>query len=308
MIRHRSQAVRHGYIVIDKPAGWTSHDVVARVRRLVGERRVGHAGTLDPAAVGVLPVAVGLATRTVEYLAESSKAYRAWITFGVTTDSADRDGTVTSTKDPSALKLTVIAAALNAFRGDISQRPPMHSAIKVEGRRLYELARSGVEIDVKPRSVTIYDLRIVDWTSPVLCVDVECSKGTYIRSLARDLGVAVQTGAYLSHLVRTRSGPFGICNAVTLNDLERLVEQTSWDQVAYHPDWPMQHLTALVLGPEQTIDWGHGKSIALDVPVGITSLVRAYDARGRWLGAGEHDPATGSVKPVKVIPTERPPS
>ena len=308
MAKHRRQAVRHGYVVIDKPAGWTSHDVVARVRRLVGERRVGHAGTLDPAAVGVLPVAVGLATRTVEYLAESSKAYRAWITFGTATDSADRDGTVISTNDPSHLALAKVAKAINAFRGAISQRPPMHSAIKVDGRRLYDLARAGVEIDVEPRLVTIHDIRIVDWTSPVLCLEVECSKGTYIRSLARDLGDAVGTGAHLSHLVRTRSGPFGIDDAVTLEELERLLGESTWDQVAYHPDWVMRHLSALVLGTQQANEWGQGKPISVNTLDGITATVRAYDADGRWLGVGECDPTATSVKPVKVIPTESPSS
>ncbi len=308
MARHRRQATRHGYIVIDKPAGWTSHDVVARVRGLVGERRVGHAGTLDPAAVGVLPVAVGLATRTVEYLAETSKAYRAWITFGVTTDSADRDGSVTSTSDPSNLRLEEIARALEAFRGTISQRPPMHSAVKVDGKRLYQLARAGLEIDVEPRHVTIHDLRIVDWTSPVVCLDVECSKGTYIRSLARDLGELAGTGAYLSHLVRTGSGPFGIDHAVTLDELERLLAENAWDQVAFHPDWVLRDLTALVLGRQESIDWGQGKAICVGTLDGVSSIIRAYDAHGRWLGVGACDHTTGTVKPVKVIPTESSPS
>lgn len=306
MATRRRQAVRHGYVVIDKPAGWTSHDVVARVRRLVGERRVGHAGTLDPAAVGVLPVAVGLATRTVEYLAEASKAYRAWVTFGVTTDSADRDGRVTSTCDPSNLDLHVIGGALDAFTGVIAQRPPMHSAIRVGGKRLYELARVGTEIDVEPRIVTIHEARIVDWTSPVLCLDVACSKGTYIRSLARDLGDAVGTGAHLSHLVRTRSEPFGIADAVTLEELERQLGESAWDQVAFHPDWVLRHLTAIVLGSQQAIDWGHGKPVSLDTLAGVTPTMRAYDACGRWLGVGGYDAATGSVKPVKVIPMESP--
>ncbi len=304
MAKHRRQATRHGYIVIDKPAGWTSHDVVARVRGVVGERRVGHAGTLDPAAVGVLPVAVGLATRTVEYLAGASKAYRAWITFGVTTDSADRDGIVTSVTDTSHLELNDISGALNAFRGNILQRPPMHSAVQVGGKRLYELARAGVEIDVEPRSVTVEDLRIIDWRSPELCLDVECSKGTYIRSLARDLGVAVGTGAYLSHLVRTRSGPFGIDDALTFDELERLLGETSWSQVAYHPDWAMRDLSAIVLGHRESIEWGQGKAIGLETLDGVTPVIRAYDAHGRWLGAGQCDPDTVTVKPVKVIPTE----
>ncbi|MBA2469838.1 MAG: tRNA pseudouridine(55) synthase TruB [Chloroflexia bacterium] len=304
MAKGRRQAVRHGYVVIDKPAGWTSHDVVARVRRLVGERRVGHAGTLDPAATGVLPVAVGLATRTVEYLAESSKAYRAWIRFGVTTDSADRDGAVTSTVDVSALTLDAIAPALDAFWGEIWQRPPMHSAIKVDGRRLYQLARSGVEIEVEPRAVTIHVLRIVDWTSPVLCLDIDCSKGTYIRSLARDLGEAVGTGAHLADLVRTRSGPFGIDEAMSLDDLERAMIELGWEEIAYPPDYVMRQFTRVALSLEQAIDWRHGKTIPLDGLVGVTPVIRAYDACGTWVGVGELDAETGTVKPVKVIPVE----
>ncbi|MBA3276900.1 MAG: tRNA pseudouridine(55) synthase TruB [Chloroflexia bacterium] len=304
MAKGRRQAVRHGYVVIDKPAGWTSHDVVARVRRLVGERRVGHAGTLDPAATGVLPVAVGLATRTVEYLAESSKAYRAWISFGVTTDSADRDGAVTSTVDASALTLDAIAPALDAYRGEICQRPPMHSAIKVDGQRLYRLARAGVEIEVEPRAVTIHELRVADWTSPVLCLDIDCSKGTYIRSLARDLGEAVGFGAHLADLTRIRSGPFGIDDAMTLDSLERALIEPGWEAIAYSPDHVMRQFTPVVLSPAQAIDWGHGKPILLNGLADVTPIVRAYDAVGTWVGVGELDAESGTVKPVKVIPVE----
>lgn len=304
MAKRRRQASRHGYVVIDKPAGWTSHDVVARVRRLVGERRVGHAGTLDPAAVGVLPVAVGLATRTVEYLADASKAYRAWIHFGIVTDSADRDGDIVATSDASHLTLPILVPALDAFRGSISQIPPMHSAIKVDGQRLYHLARAGVQLDIEPRPVKIHDLQIVDWSPPVLCIDVECSKGTYVRSLARDLGEAAGTGAHLARLVRSRSGPFGIDHAVTLDELERQLGNSAWGQIAYHPDWVLQHLTAIVFGHQQSIDWGHGKSIAVPAVAGVTSAIRAYDAQGMWLGVGQWEPATSTVKPVKVIPTE----
>ena len=304
MGKNRRQAFRHGYVVIDKPAGWTSHDVVSRVRRIVGERRVGHAGTLDPAAVGVLPVAVGVATRTVEYLADASKEYRAWIRFGVTTDSADGDGTLTSRVDASHLTLEAIEAVLGGFRGPVQQRPPMHSAIKVRGKRLYQLAREGVEIEVASREITIHDLRIVEWRNPDLCIDVHCSKGTYIRSLARDLGEAVGTGAYLSHLVRTRTGPFSIADALTLDELDARIQQLGWSATAYHPDWVMQHLPALILGAQEAIDWGHGKTVPLPVELPPPSTVRAYDGAGRWLGVGEIDETGSAVRPTKVIPLE----
>jgi tRNA pseudouridine55 synthase len=304
MGKNRRQAVRHGYVVIDKPAGWTSHDVVARVRRIVDERRAGHAGTLDPAAVGVLPIAVGLATRTVEYLAASSKAYRAWITFGISTDSADCDGAVIATRDASQVTPESLHVALEAFRGDIAQRPPMHSAIKVDGQRLYQLARAGVEIDVAPRHVTIHEMRIVDWQPPVLCLDVECSKGTYIRSLARDLGDALGTGAHLSGLVRTRSGPFTRDQALSLDELASAMESSNWDQVAHPPEYVMHHLSPVVLEPGAVVDWYHGKSVDLADTTDLTSTIRAYDARGNWLGVGAFDAGTGRVRPVKVIPTE----
>jgi tRNA pseudouridine55 synthase len=304
MGKRRRQSNRHGYVVIDKPLGWTSHDVVARVRRIVGEHRVGHAGTLDPGAVGVLPVAVGLATRTVEYLADASKSYRAWVTFGVTTDSADGDGTVTGTHDTSGLAIEDIANALPAFSGSILQRPPMHSAIKVNGKRLYELARAGVELDVDPRPVTIDAIRVLAWNAPELCIDVECSKGTYIRSLARDLGEVVGTGAHLSHLVRTRTGPFSLTDALTLDDLERSLDSHGWEGTAFHPDWVLQGKSMLVLGSDEACDWSNGKSVRLNEPNSFTTIIRAYDASGRWLGVGEFDPGTRAVRPVKVIPAE----
>ncbi len=301
MPRSRRSATRHGWIVLDKPRGWTSHDVVARVRRIVGERRVGHAGTLDPAATGVLPVAVGLATRTVEYLSDADKAYRAWITFGITTDSADREGVVTMETDPSHLAMEVLAPLLDQFRGEIVQQPPMHSAIKVDGRRLYELARKGEHVVVPSRRVRIHAVTVVDWDSPVLCIDVTCSKGTYIRSLARDLGAAAGTGAHLSRLVRTRSGTFTLDDAMSLDQLERSMGTDGWETIAYPADRVLEHLPAMSLDHDLARDWSHGKPVMAslaDVPV---SPVRAYNAAGAWLGVGEWNPDTGMVRPVKVI-------
>jgi tRNA pseudouridine55 synthase len=274
------------------------------VRRIVGERRVGHAGTLDPAATGVLPVAVGLATRTVEYLAGQSKAYRATVRFGVTTDSADGDGAITRTSDPSGLDLDTINQALESFRGTISQTPPLHSAIKVNGKRLYELARQGIQIDVQPREVTIHDLRVVQWSPPDLSIDVECSKGTYIRALARDIGDAVGSGGHLASLVRTRTGPFTMADAISLDDLELWLADRSWEDIAFPPDKVLDGMSSVVFGPIQSRDWGHGKAISVDSLEGISAMVRAYDAQGRWLGVGEIDVDTMSIRPVKVIPTE----
>ncbi|HEU5432398.1 MAG TPA: tRNA pseudouridine(55) synthase TruB, partial [Thermomicrobiales bacterium] len=198
----------HGFLVIDKPAGWTSFDVVARARRLLGEKRIGHAGTLDPAATGVLPLAVGAARKTLEFLAEASKTYDAEITFGVETDTWDRDGAVVAMADAGELTRDQIAGALEPFRGSFAQTPPMHSAIKIGGRKLYQLARKGEEIERPARSVTIHALDLLGWESPVARLRVDCSKGTYIRSLAHDLGAALGMGAHLSALRRTRTGPF----------------------------------------------------------------------------------------------------
>lgn len=299
MTKRKTRGLYHGYLVIDKPAGWTSHDVVGKVRRVLGERRVGHAGTLDPAAVGVLPVAVGLATRTVEYLSDASKAYLADFTFGVTTDSADIDGVVTNIADASAVQERDVLAALATFEGDILQVPPMHSAIKVDGVRLYERARQGEEIEIAPRPVTIHEFRLVSWIPPVARVYIHCSKGTYIRSIARDLGEAVGTGAYMSHLVRVQTGPFTIADAIRIDDLEELVANSPWEHIAWHPDAVLGDWPALVLDAGHAKDWRQGKPLARQ---GVRGNVRVYDAAGTWLGIGEGTDAT--VRPVKVVAEE----
>ncbi|MDQ3045122.1 MAG: tRNA pseudouridine(55) synthase TruB, partial [Chloroflexota bacterium] len=188
MVGSKRPGRHHGFLIIDKPAGWTSHDVVARVRRLIDERRVGHAGTLDPAATGVLPIAVGDATRVVEYLTDASKSYVAEVTFGISTDSADGDGRVTRVADARELTADAIASALLKFVGRIEQVPPMHSAVRVGGRRLYELARTGVSVERQPRQVHIFRAELLTWTEQCATIAVDCSKGTYIRSIAQGLG------------------------------------------------------------------------------------------------------------------------
>jgi len=298
MAKRKTRGLYHGYLVIDKPAGMTSHDVVGRVRRVLGERRVGHAGTLDPAAVGVLPIAVGLATRTVEYLADASKAYVAEITFGVRTDSADIDGEVTSVEDASGVTREMVEQALQAFEGSQMQVPPMHSAIKVDGQRMYELARRGETVELDPRPITIHEIQLCDWDPPVAEIYVHCSKGTYIRSLARDIGEAVGTGAYMSNLVRVSTGPFTLEDAVRLDELEDLVATERWEVIAAHPDASLQEWPAIILDERHAASWRNGNAVNLE---GATGHVRLYDHAGTWLGVGVAEPGEDRFRPLKVV-------
>ena len=209
----------YGFLNINKPKGMTSHDVVANVRRLTGIRQIGHTGTLDPFAEGVLPICIGRATRLIEYL-EDNKAYLATVQFGSNTDTYDIDGTVTQTFDKKVTR-GQIEEALKDFRGEIEQLPPIYSAIKVNGKKLYEYARKGEEVEIQPRHVTIekLELKTFDEILQTAQLEVKCSKGTYIRSLAFDLGAKLGCGAHLSALVRTQAGRFTLDCAITLQKL-----------------------------------------------------------------------------------------
>lgn len=287
-----------GLLVVDKPAGWTSHDVVARVRRLTGEQRVGHAGTLDPAATGVLPVAVGDATKTLEHLGGSTKSYLAEITFGVETDSDDIDGRVVHVEASTAVTEPSLADALSAMEGEQWQMPPMYAAIKVDGRRLYELARAGQTVERALRPITIDAMLLIDWRDPVATVWVECSKGTYVRSIARDLGARLGCGAYLSNLTRTRSGPFTIECAWTLTDLAQADLACEWESIALHPDSAFAGAAALLLDSARSADWSLGRSIDATRPTeGVASV---YDRHGDWLGIGVAGGAT-EWQPRRVV-------
>lgn len=217
--RSRSGALL-GMVVVDKEAGWTSHDVVARCRKLLGERRVGHAGTLDPDATGVLLVGVGRFTRMLRFLSSATKSYEAEIVLGTATTTLDASGEVTATWDMSHVDLEQVRKAAAALTGDIMQVPPMVSALKVGGRRLHDLARSGVEVERAPRRVTVdrFDVGPTQ-SSGIYRISVDCSSGTYVRTLAADLGEALGGGAHLRNLRRTRVGSFGLEDAHRLDDL-----------------------------------------------------------------------------------------
>ena len=209
----------HGFIVVDKPAGMTSHDVVARVRRILKMKKVGHTGTLDPFATGVLPVALGEGTKAIPFLDEGVKEYRAVMMLGVATDTEDVDGKVISEHPLDGIDEAAIRTVPATFTGTISQIPPMFSALKRNGVPLYKLARKGEEVEREPRQVTIYSLVLDNINLPLVAFTVRCSRGAYVRSLARDMGEHLGCGAHLTELRRTRSGPFTLEQARTLEQL-----------------------------------------------------------------------------------------
>src|SRR2546426_7938150 len=224
-----------GIFNINKPTGMTSHDVVAAMRKLLKQRRVGHAGTLDPAASGVLPICVGQGTRVAEYLSASGKAYQAEIVFGIVTDTYDTEGTVTRTASATNLTLAHIEATLPSFLGPQMQLPPRYSAIKIQGQPAYKRVRSGEDVQLEARPIVIEGLDVLAWEMPRLTIAIECSKGTYIRSLAYDLGERLGCGAYLAALMRTRSGPFSIAESVTLEQLAVAQEHGTLQSSLYAP-------------------------------------------------------------------------
>jgi tRNA pseudouridine55 synthase len=290
-----------GVLVIDKPAGMTSHDVVNRVRRLAGQRRVGHAGTLDPLATGVLLVCLGRATRVAEYLAGSSKHYRARVRLGVTTDTQDADGQVLLER-PVELARAAVEAALAAFRGKIEQVPPMYSAVKHQGRALYKLAREGMEVERRPRTVEVFDLALTEWAPPELELAVRVSAGTYVRTLAHDLGERLGCGAHLTALRREASGVFTLAEATPLAALEAEAQDGAWRRHVLPVaralrDWPAVHLDARAAWRLE-----NGQALAVELP--DAELACAFGPGERLLGLVRVDQAAGVVRPEKIFANE----
>ncbi len=292
-----------GIINLNKPKGVTSFQMVSLVRKLSGERKVGHSGTLDPEATGVLPILLGRATKLARFLVESTKVYRARIEFGRATTAYDASGTTTERGDPSSLTLGQIESAINSFCGPIEQIPPMYSAIKHRGRPLYHLARAGIEVSRKPRKVTIYRLDLLDWQSPILSIEVECSKGTYIRSLAHDLGQLLGCGGHLAGLVRLQTGIFHIDKAISPSDLEGVFEHGHWETFVHPLDIVLSHLMAIVVDAAGEDAIVHGRPLALldDQDTAGGEERRAYSSDGRFLALLHFDAETSSWQPAKVF-------
>ena len=290
-----------GILNIDKPSGRTSYRVVALVKRLSGERRVGHAGTLDPLATGVLPVCLGQATRIVEFLANATKTYRAEIELGITTDTYDASGIIIQQEDPSSIRREQVERALASFRGVIMQTPPMYSAIKHQGKKLYELARAGITVERKSRPTTIHKLDIVGFQSPLVTIEVECGKGTYIRSLAHDLGQILGCGASLKSLVRLRYGPFDIENAVSIPHLEDAFHGGHWEHLVYPLDFVLSTWPAVVVDEATEEIIRNGAPVALPLEPSGGSHCRSYTANGHFLSVLRFEPEKGQWHPEKVF-------
>lgn len=269
-----------GILNIDKPGGMTSHDVVNRIRRLAGIRRVGHAGTLDPLATGVLLLGVGRATRLIEYLVGQPKTYEATLRLGQTTDTYDAEGTVSDERPFNHIAASQFQQALKQFRGPIQQRPPMYSAIKRQGQPLYKLARQGIDVDVPPRPVTIYALEMLAWDAPLVRLRATVSSGTYIRSLAHDLGQALGCGAHLVQLRRESVGSLGLDTAVPLADLD----ESNWQTALLPSDTAVAHLPRLEATDAEVQQLQQGQHPPRRANQPATPLTRAYAPDGRFIG------------------------
>jgi tRNA pseudouridine55 synthase len=287
-----------GVLVVDKPVGLTSHDVVQIIRNGTKIRRAGHTGTLDPRASGVLVVLVGPAVRLSEYVSASDKRYQAIIRLGASTDTYDEEGRVTGSA-PVDITEGQFEEALKQFIGEIEQVPPPYSAVKVHGKKAYEMAREGEEVDLAPRKIHVYNLELLEWAPPEAVIDVYCSSGTYVRSLANDLGKALGCGAYLVGLRRTKSGRFTLRDAAPLRKLREAFEQGNWYQYLIPAaealsDWPAIELDSANM---EAIRHGH----RIPAEVGATGWARGVSEQGELVALLEADPATSEWQPRKVF-------
>jgi tRNA pseudouridine55 synthase len=287
-----------GVLNIDKPPYVTSHDVVARIRRVVNQRRVGHAGTLDPMATGVLVICLGRATRVAEYVADAPKTYLATIHFGVVTETWDTEGLVLERHDVSALSLAAVEEVLPEFRGRINQVPPAYSALKRDGQPLYRLARRGIAVQPAPRMVEIKQLDVVTWRPPELELKVTCTKGTYIRSLAYDLGRRLGVGAYLAALVRLAVGSFSIEHAVDLEELEREAPGL-WARHLVPLRRALAHLPSVTVDEETARRLSLGQAVSLAEPPG--ELLFAYGQDDRLVAVLQYSAQDALWCPHKVL-------
>ncbi len=277
-----------GFIALNKPSGLTSHDCVARVRRLLKLKKVGHGGTLDPAATGVLPIAVGKATRLLSFLPEN-KAYDARIRFGIQTTTDDLEGEIIQTQAAPHVTLEDIQPLLKQFLGTIEQIPPIYSAIQRDGKRLYELARKGEVVDVPVRTVKVDKIEVLGWYPgelPELVVNIQCGPGTYIRAIARDIGERLGIGGTLAELTRTESCGMILSETVTLEELKTQIEQGTFSLLK--PEVLLKHLSKITLSLEEGKRWCQGQKVFINT-VNISSLtdvIRVDNEVGEFLGIG----------------------
>ena len=293
----------NGIINIDKPSGITSMDVVRKIRSASGVKKVGHGGTLDPIATGVIPVAIGKATRLLEYFLMSNKSYIARIHFGKTTDTFDSEGEIISTKVDPPLDINVIEKTMNSFRGEIEQTPPPFSAIKKNGRRLYELARRGIDTYIEPRNVTVNEIKIINYEPPILDLFIRCGKGFYVRSLANDLGKILGCGGYLNDLKRTSLGNFEISKSILLAKAMSAIENGDTSKIVQPLETCVGNFERVNLSTDETINIKNGQKIpyTLDSSIEKGSLASAFSPKGDLAAIIMFEDKSREWKPVKVF-------
>ena len=291
-----------GAMVVDKPVGMTSHDVVKIIRSGTGIRRAGHTGTLDPRASGVLVVLIGPAVRLSEFLSASDKRYQAIIRFGVATDTYDTEGKqVGETKSVDHITESDFQQLLRDYEGKIAQIPPVHSAIKINGQKAYDLARRGEEVDLEPRMVDVYNLELLEWDSPEAVIDVYASSGTYVRSLANDLGNDLGVGAHLTGLRRTKNGQFTLRDAVRLQDLKDSFEEGDWYKHLIPAAETLADWHTIELTPDDTEKIKHGHRIPAEP--GSSGWARGLSEQGDLIALLEVSEGEQSWQPRKVFIT-----
>lgn len=295
----------NGVLNIYKEKGFTSHDVVAKMRGILQQKKIGHTGTLDPDAVGVLPVCLGNATRLADMLTDRDKEYEAAMRLGVKTDTQDLSGTVLEEK-PVAVSEAEVETVIQSFAGSYEQVPPMYSALKVNGKRLYELAREGREVERRPRSVSLYRIEILSMQMPEVSIRVSCSKGTYIRTLCHDIGEKLGCGAAMSSLKRTKSGCFTLDTAITLSELERLRDEKNVEKVlipvdAMFDELAQVHVPDIYIKAVQNGNLFSLHQIMERRMFGPNEEVRVYDGTGRFYGIYTFDREEGVFKPRKMF-------
>ncbi len=310
-MKNSGPALFNGFINLYKPAGITSMEALRRVKRITGQRnKVGHGGTIDPLAQGVLPVCLGQATRLMDYVVDGPKRYRLEIKFGVTTTTFDSEGDVVKSVEvtESTLPREAVEQAAQSFLGLIDQMPPMYSAVKVQGQRLYKLARAGIEVERQPRPVEIYSINVAAYSPPILTLEVESGRGVYMRSLAHDLGEALGCGGHVAGLVRVTCGKFDAAESVTIEGLEQAASQADGWEALLHPlDWVLRDLRSITVGSQAEQYLRHGQSISLGgafVDAGYMEPFRAYSNRGHFLAIVRFDRSSNTWRPVKVFQTD----
>ena len=301
---NRVRPIADGILVLDKPKHVTSMNMVRLAKQITHVKRIGHAGTLDPIATGVLPICFGQATRLMEFMVDGRKIYKAEFTLGVATDTYDAEGTQTHLGDASSITREAVEAKFNDFLGVILQKPPMYSALKHEGKRLYELARAGVEVEREAREVVVHGLQLLDWSPPKLTVQVECGRGFYMRTLAHDLGESLGCYAHLSELERTKSGAFSINDTIHAEELEQVKDEDGWRDLLLPPDAALRGVEMLSMDSAAERHLRNGQSITLPATSTYAKhleMRRAYSNDGRFLAVVRFNRPDNSWQPERVF-------